>query len=100
MELSDPGGIGFGIPDIHDDGVVDIGDAICSLDFLFGSGSAPSCLDALDANDDELLNIADPIFLLGFLFSMGQEPPAPGPDVCGPDPVGVGLNCSSHTNCP
>ena len=48
----------------------------------------------------EMVNIADAIFVLGFLFSMGLEPPAPGPDVCGPDPDGVALDCSIQMSCP
>ena len=41
--------------DANDSGVVDIGDAVCGLIFLFGDVQTPcgeGCEDALDANDD------------------------------------------------
>ncbi|MEE2857374.1 MAG: hypothetical protein VX949_08290, partial [Planctomycetota bacterium] len=80
--------------DPNEDGVVDIGDPIYELGYLFVNGPAPECIARLDANDDNLVDIADTIFLLTFLFNNGPQPPEPF-DVAGPDPTP-----SSVTPCP
>jgi len=80
--------------DPNEDGVVDIGDPIYELSYLFVNGPAPECFARLDANDDNLVDIADTIFLLTFLFNNGPQPPEPF-DVAGPDPTP-----SSVTPCP
>ncbi len=80
--------------DPNEDGVVDIGDPIYELSYLFVNGPAPECIARLDANDDNLVDIADTIFLLTFLFNNGPQPPEPF-DVAGPDPTP-----SSVTPCP
>ncbi|MGQ9590713.1 MAG: hypothetical protein ACUVYA_10515, partial [Planctomycetota bacterium] len=77
--------------DASSDGAVDIGDAIATLGYLFGTGSAP-CLSAMDANASGRVDISDAIYVLGFLFLGSEEPPAPGPFACGlpaePDDLG------------
>ena len=55
--------------DSNSDSSVDIADAIFTLEFLFGSGTAPSCADAADANDDGGVDISDAIVTLDYLFS-------------------------------
>jgi hypothetical protein len=69
------------------DGAVNISDPIAILQYLFGSGAPPRCIDAGDATDDGAVNITDPIFLLNYLFLGTAAPPDPGPDACGPDPT-------------
>ncbi|MEE2857288.1 MAG: hypothetical protein VX949_07820, partial [Planctomycetota bacterium] len=76
--------------DANADGVIDIGDPIALLGFLFGGGVL-NCAIAGDTNDDELLDIADPIALLAALFSGAPEPPAPSS--CAADPTAGGLCC-------
>lgn len=77
--------------DANSDDVVNIGDAIAVLGYLFSSGPA-TCLDALDGNDDGSLNIADAISLLDFLFAGGPPPPAPFPGA-GIDPTADSIDC-------
>ncbi len=85
--------------DGNNDQLLNVADAITSLDALFGQLIAP-CEMALDTNDDSLLNIADPIYLLGHLFSGGPTPPSPGSD-CGTDPTEPGiLGCTTLPDCP
>lgn len=85
--------------DGNNDQLLDVADAITSLDALFGQVTVP-CEMALDCNDDSLLNIADPIYLLGHLFSGGPHPPAPN-STCGTDPTSPGaLPCTSLPACP
>lgn len=95
---------GNGIPDECDalfvrgdgdlDGLVNLADAINTLQYVFNNGDG-LCLDALDVNDDGSVNLADPISLLGYLFSMGPAPAAPFPD-CGVDMTmdAAGLECT------
>ncbi|MFN0057570.1 MAG: hypothetical protein ACKVX7_03860 [Planctomycetota bacterium] len=86
--------------DCNGDLSINIADAICTLGFLFSMTGTPTCLDALDGNDDEAVNIADAVYVLSFLFSMGVAPPAPGPDLCGPDPAGTLIDCVDYAGCP
>ncbi|MCZ6794951.1 MAG: CotH kinase family protein, partial [Planctomycetota bacterium] len=73
-------------------GVVNISDAVRTLDFLFRKGPGSLCLDSLDSNDDGDIDVSDPIYTLLFLFAGGGEPPAPFPEA-GVDSTGDGLGC-------
>lgn len=65
--------------DANRDGVLDVTDAVVSLEYLFLS-RAVGCEVALDANDDGALDISDPAAALIYLFSGGPDfdPPFPG----------------------
>lgn len=78
--------------DANGDGMIDLGDAITQLDYLFTEVEAPPCLEALDANADNGVDIADAIFTLAFLFDGGPQPSDPFPD-CGPTPPSTQLYC-------
>ena len=80
--------------DSNGDGVLDIGDAIFLLNYLFQlEADDPLCDDSADTNDDEQINVADPIYLFGYLFSMGPLPPPPNVE-CGPDTtLSIFLSC-------
>ena len=78
--------------DTNEDFLIDIGDVITSLDYLFSGEEGPECLARLDINDDNLLDIGDPIYLLNALFVSGSpNPPEPFGSfadlVTGPDPT-------------
>jgi hypothetical protein len=78
--------------DTNEDFLIDIGDVITSLDYLFSGVEGPECLARLDINDDNLLDIGDPIYLLNALFVSGSpNPPEPFGSfadlVTGPDPT-------------
>ena len=78
--------------DSNNDSTVNLADAIYILAYLFVSGSAPPCFDALDPNDSGSIDVADAVFLLAFLFSGGDQPPPPFP-TAGTDPTPDGLPC-------
>jgi len=63
------------------------------LEYTFGNGPTPGCLDAGDANDDGHSDISDGIFILLYLFTSGPAPwppfPTAGIDYT-PDPIGCG----------
>ncbi len=78
--------------DANQDQVLNLGDVITTLDYLFVTGIEPSCPDAVDSNDSGTINIADAISVLGYLFS-GGAPPAPPFPAPGPDPTADSLTC-------
>ncbi len=66
--------------DVDDSGMVNLGDAIFILSYLFGGSSNPRCADAADVNNSGMINIADVIHLLSYLFVAGApEPVMPFP---------------------
>jgi hypothetical protein len=60
--------------DANGDGVIDIGDVIYLMNYLFTGTSAPSPLEAGDANCDGIVDIGDVIYLINYLFT-GTAPP-------------------------
>ncbi|MBN1417996.1 MAG: hypothetical protein JXP34_04425 [Planctomycetes bacterium] len=96
--VSPAAGATFVRGDTNLDGQFNLGDPICTLNYLFGPPEDPSkrtvalCLDASDINDDGRVNVADPVRLLMFMFADGSPPPAPYPDA-GEDPTPDDLDC-------
>ncbi len=86
--------------DCNDDGKVNVADATCALDWLFGGGQQPDCLAALNTNGDADVNLVDAVYLLLFLFSGGPARAAPFPD-CAPGmlPADERLGCAKPPNC-
>lgn len=84
--------------DCNDDGNVDLADAVCKLNWLFGGAGKPGCLAALNTNGDADVNIADPVALLNFLFGGGPIISDPFPD-CGPGMLPVELGCANPPDC-
>ncbi|MDC0346904.1 hypothetical protein OAN47_00645 [Planctomycetota bacterium] len=86
--------------DANEDFMVDIGDTITTLGYLFTNGTGPECLARMDVNDDDMIDIGDAIYLLNALFVSGSaDPPPPFGSfldlVPGPDPTP-----SAVTPCP
>jgi hypothetical protein len=85
-------GSSFVRADSDSSGVVNITDAIVTLDYLFRGAVSPRCLDSADANDDGQVDIVDPVFTILALFAGGAQPPTPYP-AAGTDPTPDGLGC-------
>ncbi len=92
-------GGGFIRGDSNDDGFVNLGDPVYTMDFLFTGGPVPDCDDAADANDDGAIDLSDSAFTLVFLFLGGPPPPAPYPN-CGSDPTADAIGCVVYNFCP
>jgi hypothetical protein len=60
--------------DAHADGVLDLGDVIHILNYLFKGGSDPCPMEAGDANRDGVVGLGDAILLLNYLFKGGPAP--------------------------
>ena len=81
--------------DSNGDSMVDISDAVATLNYLFvGEGQTIPCEDAGDVNDDGSLNITDPVYVLAYLFQGGLPPMEPFPEE-GVDETGDRLRCSA-----
>lgn len=63
------------IGDVNADAVIDLGDAVYLLNYLFKGGSAPLPSLAIgDLNCDDMVDLGDAIYLLNYLFKGGPEP--------------------------
>jgi len=60
--------------DINADGVIDIGDVVYLINYLFRSGPAPVPLEAGDDNGDGIVDISDVVYLINYLFKSGPAP--------------------------
>lgn len=85
--------------DADANGVVNLGDPVAILGFLFRGTAMNDCEDAADANDDGMLNVGDPVRLLRYLFQGDPAPPEPF-DPCGQDATADALDCASTGPCP
>jgi hypothetical protein len=55
-------------------GIIDVGDAIYILNYLFKGGSDPCPMEAGDTNCTGVVDLGDAIFLLNYLFKGGPSP--------------------------
>ena len=73
LEAWDPG-TSFTRGDANGDGIIDLGDAVCILNYLFKGDDPPDPLEAGDANCDGIVDLADVVYLLNYLFKGGDPP--------------------------
>jgi len=85
--------------DTDDNGVVNLTDAVATLNWLFQQAAAPACQDAADADDNGQANLTDAVFVLQHLFQQGPPPAPPGTTTCGPDPTADALAACVSTSC-
>jgi hypothetical protein len=64
----------FSAGDANRDGMVDIGDVVCLINYLFTGGPAPIGSGAGDMNSDGIVNTGDVIYLINYLFLNGPAP--------------------------
>ena len=60
--------------DANHDGMVNIGDAVSMVNYIFRSGPAPFTIESGDANSDTFLNMGDAIFVVNYVFKGGPAP--------------------------
>jgi hypothetical protein len=75
----DPALVREGIPeftcgDCNGDGIVDIGDVVYLINYLYKSGSAPDPVEAGDVNSDQTVDLGDVVHLINYLFKGGPSP--------------------------
>jgi murein tripeptide amidase MpaA len=64
----------FNLGDVNTDGVIDIGDVVFLLNFLYRNGDPPNLVEAGDANCDGIVNVADVVYLVNYLYRGGDPP--------------------------
>jgi len=60
--------------DANGDGVVNIGDAVFLVSYIFAFGTEPSRLEAGDVNGDCSVNVGDAVYLISYIFKFGSPP--------------------------
>lgn len=60
--------------DANGDGVVDVGDVVYLINYLFKAGTAPNPLGSGDTNCDGTVDIGDVVYLINYLFKQGPRP--------------------------
>ncbi len=63
--------------DANGDGMVNVGDAVFLISYVFKGGLAPDPLEAGDANCDGGVNVGDAVYLISYVFKGGPEPCCP-----------------------
>jgi hypothetical protein len=63
--------------DATGDGLIDIGDVVGLINFLFKNGSAPEPFLSGDDNCDGNVDIGDVVYLINYLFKAGPAPECP-----------------------
>ena len=67
--------VGYVCGDVNGDGVIDVGDVVYLINYLYKGGPVPSPSKAGDTNCDGIVDIGDVVYLINYLYKAG---PAPG----------------------
>jgi hypothetical protein len=60
--------------DANGDDIVNIGDAVFLINYIFKFGSAPEPIEAGDANCDGSIDVGDAVYLVHYVFMKGDPP--------------------------
>jgi len=63
--------------DTNKDGVIDLGDVVYLINYLYREGPAPDPLWTGDCNCDEIVELGDVVYLINYLFREGPPPCEP-----------------------
>ena len=67
--------------DANGDSLVNIGDVLFLINYLYQEGAEPCVCEAADCNNDSAINVGDVIYLINYLFTGGPAP-IPGSVSC------------------
>ena len=74
---SDYGAGGFdvrAVGDLNGDGLIDVGDIVFLVDYLYRNGDAPDPVEIADVNCDGVVNVGDVVYLVSYLYKGGPAP--------------------------
>ena len=60
--------------DFNTDGLINVGDAVCIINYIFKGGPAPNPVCIGDANADGSVNVADALWIINYVFKGGMPP--------------------------
>ena len=63
--------------DANADGIIDVGDIVYLVSYLYKNGPAPSPVEAGDCNCDGIVNVGDVVYLVSYLYKNGPAPGCP-----------------------
>ncbi|UCB52152.1 MAG: dockerin type I repeat-containing protein [Candidatus Zixiibacteriota bacterium] len=61
--------------DINADGMINVGDVVSLVNYLYRDGDEPCPVEAGDVTCDEKVNVGDIVVLVNYLFRDGDPPP-------------------------
>jgi hypothetical protein len=67
--------------DVNNSGVVELGDVVYLISYLYKAGPAPVPLCVGDVNNSDAVELGDVVYLISYLYKAG---PAPDPNCCNP----------------
>ena len=90
----------FDYGDANGDGIIDVGDVVHLINYLFKGGPDPNPLEAGDANCDQAVDVGDVVWLINYLFKSGDPPPCfPPSDPFDPDSMEYQSELFKHSIC-
>ena len=60
--------------DVNADGIINVGDVVCLVNYLFRGGDEPCPVEAGDVTSDCTVNVGDVVFLVNYLYRGGDPP--------------------------
>ena len=64
--------------DVQGDGIVNVGDVVYLVSYLYKSGPEPVCpSERGDVNNDGVINVGDVVYLVSYLYKGGPKPACP-----------------------
>lgn len=69
-----PDGCDFPCGDASTDSILNVGDAVFLVNYIFKGGPAPDPVCTADANGDTQINVADAVYLINYIFKGGPAP--------------------------
>ncbi len=60
--------------DANRDSLLDVGDAVFIINYVFKGGPAPYPTEAADANCDHVINVGDAVHIINYIFKGGPSP--------------------------
>jgi hypothetical protein len=67
----------FTCGDCNGDLIIDVGDVVCIVNYLFKSGDPPEPEESIDLNLDDTIDLGDAVYLINYLFKDGPPPCCP-----------------------
>ncbi|MCK4223768.1 MAG: carboxypeptidase regulatory-like domain-containing protein [candidate division Zixibacteria bacterium] len=62
------------VGDVNTDGIIDLGDIVYLINYLFKGGPAPDPIESGDCNCDEIVDLGDLVYLINYLYKQGPPP--------------------------
>jgi len=64
--------------DVNGDGIINVGDVVYLVSYLYKNGPSPDPSWVGDANSDGIVNVGDVVYLVSYLYKGGPPPCSPG----------------------